>query len=475
MSELQTTDRSHLIDQHAKLRALAYHLVRPQDAEDYVQDTFVTALSNAESKAASPRSPGPWLRQVLRNKVRADARRGRRWNELESLVPAGGDADRPDDHSAEAELAGALRDVLNDLDEPYRSALTERFYGERTAAEIAERAGIAPGTIRWRVHEGLRRMRQELDRRFGKRSHWYGAAVVLGGNETGAVTSATGAASMSKPSIIHFLLPVGAAAIGIACAAFSPPGDGASEPRDASEAKLAVAAAPSEESPQRIGADAVEDGEAAVEPARGSAVGSLTGSSPNLGATAAAATLDDPEMTRAEYEACAMDGIVAYNENYEAGAPDPDAVEYLVDAGSCFERAGIAGKAVHVHKTILSKHPDSRYVDESKLAMARLYHALTDVEAGLATPIGQECAAPILEEGGRVSGSEYIAAADCMFSGGALVAAALQYRELAVDAGGDFDVAANDKKMEYLRGALEDMIPKAEKLARDAASIEGKD
>ena len=108
MTELQPTDRSHLIDHHSKLRALAHHLVRSEDAEDYVQATYVTALSNE----ASPRSPGPWLRQVLRNKVRADARRGRRWNELEQLVPRGDGAERPDDHSAEAEIAvpGLVRD-----------------------------------------------------------------------------------------------------------------------------------------------------------------------------------------------------------------------------------------------------------------------------------------------------------------------------------------------------------------------------
>lgn len=53
------------------------------------------------------------------------------------------------------------------LEEPYRSVLLLRFYEGRDSLEIGRMYGVAAGTIRWRVNEGLRRLRERLDEQEG--------------------------------------------------------------------------------------------------------------------------------------------------------------------------------------------------------------------------------------------------------------------------------------------------------------------
>jgi hypothetical protein len=59
------------------------------------------------------------------------------------------------------------------LDEPFRSALVLRFQEGRSAVQIARASGVPEGTVRWRVKEGLDRLRRALDDRYnGRTSRW---------------------------------------------------------------------------------------------------------------------------------------------------------------------------------------------------------------------------------------------------------------------------------------------------------------
>jgi RNA polymerase sigma-70 factor (ECF subfamily) len=162
------------------LRALATFLLQnPSEADDMVQETFVAALRSPPDPARAPR---PWLGQVLRNLVRMGARGAarRRAREREALAmpPA---EQRPADAVLERmQLQRKIAELVTALEEPYRTALLLRFFEGREPARIAEALNIPAGTVRWRIAEGLRRLRERLDQgHLGEGESWRAALAPL--------------------------------------------------------------------------------------------------------------------------------------------------------------------------------------------------------------------------------------------------------------------------------------------------------
>lgn len=181
MTQPNVDFRSELAEHAGDLRSLAQHLVSSADAEDLTHDAMVTALS----QTTKPRRVRPWLRQVLRNEARAQRRSSNRRVAREHRATFFDEPPSPETLVEHRQVATAVRAALVDLEPPYRRVLEERFLGERTAAEIARSEGCPAGTVRWRVQEGLRRMRSSLDARFEDREAWRGrmaafAAAPLG-------------------------------------------------------------------------------------------------------------------------------------------------------------------------------------------------------------------------------------------------------------------------------------------------------
>jgi RNA polymerase sigma factor (sigma-70 family) len=153
---------------HAEwLRRLATRLVGDGDAADVVQQTWLAAL---RSPPAGDRPARPWLAEVLRN----FARRSYRDRQTRHRYEAGGEATGVVGGSATAEslleaaeLQRLLAELVAALDEPYRSTILLRFYQGIEPTEIARTTGVPAGTVRWRVNEGVRRLRAALDSREG--------------------------------------------------------------------------------------------------------------------------------------------------------------------------------------------------------------------------------------------------------------------------------------------------------------------
>ncbi len=171
---------SELLDEVAALRELAKFLVHSQDSDDLVQDTVIVMLTQRDA----PRRLGAWLRTVMRNQARARARsEGRRRAREDQLALMHGwfDAgDQLDEELGQRQLIAAMHQSLDELEAPYAELLRARFLEGRTPSEIAAALNCAPATVRWRLHEGLRRLRLRMDDLFEGRTQWLvGVAALL--------------------------------------------------------------------------------------------------------------------------------------------------------------------------------------------------------------------------------------------------------------------------------------------------------
>lgn len=130
----------------------------PQDAEDATQDTFVTLLRRASTFAGTARF-STWLYRVATNTCNDLARkRGRR----PRTVPIEDRHAQPDgaveDALAAAEVGSALREALRGIDAAQRRAVVLHDVIGLPYEEIAEREGVAVGTVKSRIHRGHARL-----------------------------------------------------------------------------------------------------------------------------------------------------------------------------------------------------------------------------------------------------------------------------------------------------------------------------
>lgn len=160
-----------LLAHTAWLSTLARSLVRDgASAEDIVQETWIAALRSA------PREPGrlkPWLARVLANFAHRAYRTRERRARHESLAARAEAQLGASETASRLEVQRLLFTALEELAEPYKTAIVLRYLDGLDAAEIARRQGIPASTARWQLQEGLARLRHTLDRRSGgERERW---------------------------------------------------------------------------------------------------------------------------------------------------------------------------------------------------------------------------------------------------------------------------------------------------------------
>lgn len=171
----------------AELLRLARHLAPAgTEAEDLVQQTFVTAIEDAKSHRRGERVL-PWLLGVLVNHARSARRRARRTLDAERLRAAA-DANSQDvaEALAEAELGTALRAAIDRLPEAYRPVLRLVCAHGLSAQEIATTLERPAGTVRAQVTRGLELLRRALPAGLAG-----GAALAVGSGRGLAAVRAT--------------------------------------------------------------------------------------------------------------------------------------------------------------------------------------------------------------------------------------------------------------------------------------------
>lgn len=160
------------------LRRFAVALVQDQDtAEDIVQETLVAAWQRPAENTGRR-----WLARVARNlaidRWRSSGRRERR--ELAGTATDIGRVASPEELVGDAQIHRAVAEAVAGLEEPFRQTLVLRFFDGASSADIARRLRIPDGTVRWRLKEGIDRVRRQLDARCGQvRKNWVAALLPL--------------------------------------------------------------------------------------------------------------------------------------------------------------------------------------------------------------------------------------------------------------------------------------------------------
>jgi RNA polymerase sigma factor (sigma-70 family) len=188
---------THLERHAAALRRLANALLRdPAAADDAVQDTCVAALQHPPRHGTAL---GGWLATLLRNAVRATARADRRRSAREHAAAlARGDA--ATDHAAtfaRAELAQRLIAAVQQLAEPYGSAVWQRWFEGRPPRAIARARGVPVATVKSWLKRGLGMLRDRLGKDGSDWRAGFAAAFGLGEAVAGSAALTTGGLVMA--------------------------------------------------------------------------------------------------------------------------------------------------------------------------------------------------------------------------------------------------------------------------------------
>ena len=154
---------------HRYAFALAYRILHEStDAEDIVQEVFLSVWRKAASYQKHHGSVFSWLQAIVHHRaidrVRSVAHRDHQWTPLQ----VEGEQDPPGDqcevweqawHHEQGQL---IRQVLEQLPSEQRQVIELAYFGGYTHAEIAEKVKIPLGTVKGRMRLGLQKMKHLL-------------------------------------------------------------------------------------------------------------------------------------------------------------------------------------------------------------------------------------------------------------------------------------------------------------------------
>ncbi|MFC7789907.1 sigma-70 family RNA polymerase sigma factor [Microbacterium sp. MAHUQ-60] len=131
-------------------------------ADDVVQETLLRAWRTPRILAQDPSTSRAWMITVARHIVIDEVRSARRRHEH----PVAEVPDRvTDDHTDRLFDALLIQDALVAVSPEHREIVVAAYYRGRSVGEIAEELGIPEGTVKSRMHYGLRALRLALQER----------------------------------------------------------------------------------------------------------------------------------------------------------------------------------------------------------------------------------------------------------------------------------------------------------------------
>lgn len=159
-TDAMPVSEAQLLAQRRWVRDLARRLVRDWDqAADLEQQAYLAAL---EGRPRIRRSLRAWLVTVMRNQAASGARSDIRRSQREERVARAEATPPSDELVARAEIHQRVVNAVMALEEPYRTTILFRYFGDLTPTAIAEQIGAPLETVRTRLKRAHHQLRQAL-------------------------------------------------------------------------------------------------------------------------------------------------------------------------------------------------------------------------------------------------------------------------------------------------------------------------
>ena len=155
-----------------KLRGLAGKMIRQEDAEECVNDTYLAAWNNIPP--VRPVHFFAWLAKVCRNRVcsriewyragRRGGASGAEWISLEEELSLCTPGNPTEEALDEKELGRMLSDFLRELDREKRILFLRRYWFGDSVADIARLMGITESNVKVTLHRIRKRLKDSLEK-----------------------------------------------------------------------------------------------------------------------------------------------------------------------------------------------------------------------------------------------------------------------------------------------------------------------
>lgn len=151
--------RQTIVEQMPRLKAIAYRLTRNHaQAEDVLHNAFVLALDRAHQFAPGTNCRA-WISRILVNSFYNDVRRGKLHGDILAQMPQ----DQTVDASQMTHVEfNECRAAMRELPAPQRKMLQMAIVEGNRYEKVAERSGIAVGTVKSRLFRARAKLRDIL-------------------------------------------------------------------------------------------------------------------------------------------------------------------------------------------------------------------------------------------------------------------------------------------------------------------------
>jgi RNA polymerase sigma-70 factor (ECF subfamily) len=152
----------------AKLFGVCLRILNDRsEAEDVLQDVYLTVWRKAAAFDETRASPITWLVAIARNRAIDRARSAKPARRSEPIEAAAEVAD-PGPSAAElletAQEHDRLKSCLDEIEQRQSLAIKAAFMGGLTYEDLAERSGVPLGTVKSWIRRGLAKLKECLER-----------------------------------------------------------------------------------------------------------------------------------------------------------------------------------------------------------------------------------------------------------------------------------------------------------------------